>query len=77
MDEPTEQPSRRVIGGRHGSPTITVAFPFANVNSFDTELRSALVELAGLVAGLADGDGDRDTIADSARELAARLRDDD
>lgn len=81
MDEPSDEDGRRqVIGGRHGSPTITVAFPFAKVESVDTELRAALAQLADVLATLAetaqDDDAGRDMVARSARELAARLRDD-
>ena len=30
-------PSRTVIGGRHGSPSVTVAFPFSKIANVDSE----------------------------------------
>lgn len=70
---------RTVIGGRHGSPTVTVALPFAKITNVDAELRDAVAELAALVARLAEqvAAGSTDEIAlvrTAAEELAVRLR---
>src|SRR5262249_32259269 len=49
-----EKPTARtVIGGRHGSPSLTIALPFAKITSTDSELRDVVAELATLVAELA------------------------
>jgi hypothetical protein len=45
--------ARTFIGGRHGSPTVTIALPFSNITSHDTEVRDAVAGLALLVARLA------------------------
>jgi hypothetical protein len=79
MAEHVERPQRGpVIGGRHGSPTVTVALPFSNITNVDSELRDAVVDLALLVAELAAHTTAGDTsemaeVATSAEELAARL----
>jgi hypothetical protein len=69
------EPSRTVIGGRHGSPSVTVAFPFSKVEHVDSELRGLVEELATLVARLAAAttDTERRGVADSARELVERM----
>ncbi len=69
---------RTVIGGRHGSPTVTVALPFAKITNVDAELRDAVAELATLVARLADAAAAGSTdeirlVREAAGELAARL----
>jgi len=69
---------RTVIGGRHGSPTVTVALPFSQITNVDAELRDAVAELATLVARLAAhaSGGDETEAAlvhDAAEALAARL----
>lgn len=79
MADDRERPQRgAVIGGRHGSPTITVALPFAQITNVDSELRDAVVELASLVAELATHTAAGSTkkialVADAAEELRRRL----
>jgi len=79
MSESEERPGRRtVIGGRHGSPTVTVALPFSNIVNVDAELREAIADLATLVARLAtqspaDNIVEMGLVRDAAEELAARL----
>ena len=77
MDTPeSKPPSRDVIGGRHGSPTITIAWPFSVVQNVDSELRDMLGELALLVARLAATDDreERAALQSQAEEIAERLR---
>ena len=68
-----------VIGGRHGSPALTIAFPFSRITSSnDSELREAISDLALLVARLAEHSLSGDTAAmsvvrRSAEELATRV----
>ncbi len=69
---------RTVIGGRHGSPTVTVALPFASITNVDAELRDAVADLATLVARLAalssaGDETERGLVRDAAEALAARL----
>jgi hypothetical protein len=70
---------RTVIGGRHGSPALTIAFPFSRItNRDDAELREAVADLATLVARLAEHSLSGDTAAvgvvrAAAEELAARV----
>jgi hypothetical protein len=73
--EPASQPKNQNVGGRHGSPTVTVAMPFSKVVSVDTELRDAVAELARLVARLATADDDveRELVRAAANELVSRL----
>ena len=68
-------PSRNVIGGRHGSPSVTVAFPFSKIANVDSELRDFVEELVLLVARLAaaDTDAERRAVADASRELLERM----
>ncbi len=68
-------PSRNVIGGRHGSPSVTVAFPFSKVANVDSELRGFVEELVQLVGRLAAAttDDERRTVADASRELFDRM----
>jgi hypothetical protein len=77
MDDDDElEPRRTNIGGRYGSPTVTIALPFSRITSTDTELREAVADLAALVARLAtaaDDDGERAAIALAAAELANQL----
>jgi hypothetical protein len=70
-----DAPGRTVIGGRHGSPSVTVAFPFSNVANVDSELRGFVEELVLLVARLASAgtDGERRAVADASRELLERM----
>ena len=71
---------RTVIGGRHGSPALTIAFPFAlSVTNNDAELHEAVADLAILVARLAEhslsGDlAELGAVRTAAEELAARVR---
>ena len=44
---------RTNIGGRYGSPTVTIAWPFSNIVNKDEELRDAVADLAAVVARLA------------------------
>lgn len=69
-------PGRNVIGGRHGSPSVTVAFPFSKIANVDSELRDFVEELVHLVARLAaaDTDDERRAVADASRELLERMR---
>jgi hypothetical protein len=59
------------IGGRHGSPTVTVALPFSTITTVDGDLRAAVAELATLVARLAGHVGADDRSAVEAVRLAA------
>ncbi|HUW01416.1 MAG TPA: hypothetical protein VMW08_03580 [Acidimicrobiales bacterium] len=76
MSEDDEGGGRPIIGGRHGSPTINVAFPFSSVRTGDADLREAMTQLAGLVAELAETDkkSRRAAIAQAARDIASQLR---
>ena len=69
---------RTVIGGRHGSPSVTIALPFSRITRTDSELRDDVGELATLVAQLAaavsSGDAARISLAGkAAEELADRI----
>jgi hypothetical protein len=67
---------RTVIGGRHGSPSVTIAWPFSNIVNADVELRDAVADLALLVARLAGAgaDGNELTLVRiAAEELSTRL----
>jgi hypothetical protein len=79
MEQLEEKPGgRTVIGGRHGSPSVTIALPFARITSTDFELRDAVTELATLVAQLAAAVSSQDAARISlagkaAEELADRI----
>jgi hypothetical protein len=77
MGEDSEGTRAKTIGGRHGSPTVTVAFPFSSIKTGDEDVRAGVVELAELVAQLAGSADDtaRATVTRAASALAARLRD--
>ena len=64
-----------MIGGRHGSPSVTVAFPFSKVANVDSELRGFVEELVQIVGRLASAttDADRRAAADASRELFDRM----
>jgi hypothetical protein len=67
---------RTNIGGRYGSPTVTIAWPFSNIVNKDEELRDAVADLATLVAHLASAGNDENELAivrTAAEELSARL----
>jgi hypothetical protein len=68
-------PGRNVIGGRHGSPSVTVAFPFSKIANVDSELRDFVEELVLLVAQLAAAttDAERQAVAEASRELLERM----
>jgi hypothetical protein len=68
-------PGRNVIGGRHGSPSVTVAFPFSRIANVDSELRDFVEELVLLVARLAAAgtDAERQAVAGASRELLERM----
>jgi hypothetical protein len=68
-------PGRTVIGGRHGSPSVTVAFPFSKVANVDSELRGVVEELVQLVARLAAAttDDERRAVASATRDLLDRM----
>ena len=70
-----DPPGRTVIGGRHGSPSVTVAFPFSQVANVDSELRDFVEELVLLVTRLAAAttDAERDAVAAASRELLERM----
>jgi hypothetical protein len=74
-DSPKGQVPRTVIGGRHGSPSVTIAWPFSKVTSVDTDLRAAVAELATLVSEIAatDDDGARRVMAKRAAEIGHEL----
>ena len=79
MEQPEERPgARTVIGGRHGSPSVTIALPFARITKTDSELRDVAAELATLVAQLAAAVSSRDAarislVGKAAEELADRI----
>ncbi len=79
MDKSEDRGARRtVIGGRHGSPSVTVALPFARIVNVDDELRDAVADLATLVARLAahsapGNEPEVGLVREAAEELAARL----
>ncbi len=80
MDEsPDPQPVKTFIGGRHASPTVTVAFPFSKVANVDSELRDFVEELAGLIARLAAAttDGARAEVGVEAHSLLDRMGESD
>lgn len=68
-------PAKTNIGGRHGSPTVTVAFPFSNVVNVDAELRGFVEELVRIVHRLAaaTSDTEREAAAEASRELLERM----
>lgn len=68
-------PSRTVIGGRHGSPSVTVAFPFSNIANIDSELRGFVEELVQIVGRLAAAstDDERQAAAEASRDLFDRM----
>ena len=76
MDTFEPEPRRTVIGGRYGSPTITVALPFSNIANTDEGLRDAVADLATLVARLAEAGADEAELAlihTAAEDLAASI----
>lgn len=76
MDEVIEPgPTKSFIGGRHGSPSVTVAFPFSKIANVDSELRSFVEELAGIVVQLAvaTNDDERRSAGAAAQDLVERL----
>jgi len=79
MEQREEKPGvRTVIGGRHGSPSLTIALPFARITTTDTDLRDAVADLATLVAQLAaavsTGDAARISLTrKAAEELGERI----
>ncbi len=86
MPEPTEadrQPTGKTfIGGRHGSPTVTVALPFSTITAVDSGLQTAMADLAALVAELARHASTEDgpaveAVRRAAEELADRLSESD
>jgi ADP-dependent phosphofructokinase/glucokinase len=67
---------RMVIGGRHGSPSVRIAWPFSNIVNKDEELRDAVADLATLVARVASVGADEKELAlvrTAAEELSTRL----
>ena len=78
MEDDNHDPESRrtVIGGRYGSPTITVALPFSNIVNKDEQLRDAVADLATLVARLAAPGADEAELAlvkTAAEELVASI----
>ena len=77
MAEPEDDDVRRTnIGGRYGSPSFTIAWPFSKITHGDAELREAVAELAALVSRAAQARGDEAQLAlvqKAAEELASRL----
>jgi hypothetical protein len=74
-DSVKSAPVRTVIGGRHGSPSVTVAFPFSQVAHVDSELRGLVEDLARIVERVASAtsDDERLAAAEASRELLARM----
>ncbi|MCC7078973.1 MAG: hypothetical protein IT198_17795 [Acidimicrobiia bacterium] len=78
-DERDGTDARRIVGGRHGSPHVIVAFPFAHINTaperYDIEvlegLSAAVSALAGHVRSLAErhDDAEAAVIADEAADI--------
>ena len=70
-----DAPGRNVIGGRHGSPSVTVAFPFSKIANVDSELRGFVEELVQIVGRLASAttDDERRAAAEASRELLERM----
>ena len=74
-----ERPKRgNVIAGRYGSPTFTLALPFAKITNVDSELRDVVIDLAALVARIAEHAAtadapELDVLRGAAEELVARL----
>jgi len=68
-------PGRNVIGGRHGSPSVTVAFPFSKIANVDSELRGFVEELVQIVGRLAAAstDDERKAVAEASRDLFDRM----
>jgi hypothetical protein len=70
-------PARTVIGGRHGSPSVTIALPFSRISSEDDELRDAVADLANLVARLAGSTStdiaEQVLVREAAEEIANRV----
>lgn len=75
VDSPRDPLPRTVIGGRHGSPSVTIAWPFSKVTSVDTDLRTAVTDLARIVAEMATADTAeaRALLAKRATEIAEQL----
>jgi len=76
QDHDHEAERRTVIGGRYGSPTVTIALPFSNIVNKDEELRDAIADVAALVARLAsagDDEAQRELVRVAAEELAERI----
>jgi len=78
MNQPVAMPEgRTVIGGRHGSPSVTIALPFSKIGGGDEELRDAVAELGTLVARLATlaptDTTERELVQKASEELVARL----
>ena len=76
MDTFEPEPRRTVIGGRYGSPTITVALPFSNIVNQDEQLRDAVADLATLIARLATAGVDEaelGLVKTAAEELAESI----
>jgi hypothetical protein len=69
---------RTVIGGRHGSPSVTIALPFSRITNADAELRDLVADIAALVARLARAAENADVeqlplIRAAAEEIAERV----
>ena len=78
MNEPVAMPEgRTVIGGRHGSPSVTIALPFSRIGGGDEELLDAVAELGTLIARLAAATPtdatERELVHKAAEELVARV----
>jgi hypothetical protein len=70
--EPVQAPpNRTAIGGRYGSPTITVALPFSRITKVDTDLRDAVADVAALVARVATAAAAGDAVELEAVQRAA------
>jgi hypothetical protein len=78
MNKPEMPAGRTVIGGRHGSPSVTIALPFSHLSTVDEDVRDAVADLATFVARPAELTAGTDTeqiglVRDAAEELASRV----
>ncbi len=77
MPDDDEVENRRTnIGGRYGSPTVTIAWPFSNIVNRDDELRDEVANLASIVARLALAGTDETELAmisTAAHDLSTRV----
>jgi hypothetical protein len=75
MADTESRPAKTIIGGRHGSPSVTVALPFSKITTTDSETRAAVADLAHVVARLAEDPTpeERGVLASQAKEIAEQM----